>query len=712
MGRSIDTNIHLASPTPFSMRDEATFTDRNSSHWTSRNLRYSRVNFVSAGKLGPDFDIQKSTTRSRDERPTPESSSTVDACRSFARDNLALANVPVESATGTDVWKAFVRNKIAVSDAAVESTTGADARNTFAWDKLARLTTFSHTGPVLSNGPTLCPSDVVSEMDTNADVDPHDDDRASKTLSRSKGIATGPPFHHGVDPPPRHEHEFVQPTGDAASSGMKDDTPETSCPFFVDTAGETPSVAIPAYHHPIRTPSPTPSISSSADEIVFRGRCNMTRAFVDPVPSNSREPELPSTEVDRPIQEAATNIPSSDHPTSSESAAVNHPEASPDRERSPANSESRKGQASMSGDGKALVGCNHSGVSGTTAISKQIVHSWADHGEDWVHRSKPGHGWTRPRGVARPKAAWEHLLTEEDHDEVYAEFVQTTDERIALEHANLPQPDQATAPVTAVQISSCSQASSGGLALLSPNISISSANNPQASGLGGSVADEVDNADFELVSSEDSEEEDSNEERDDGPVTKDPTYDDENLARLLQKQESLGLGFNQLALCDGAVEDNLMDRDHGYSDGDKREGDVSDDAAVRYLRNSPKKTKRSRNVQAFPSASALADAVEEDPYNGFDVMDFDRPSLRRKAKSKAPQIDLSNEELEAQLQSTWQKDREKKKKRKQDREELRTLGMLGSKSKSKLAKDKLFEGMSLAQVREELRKFLGSTNDM
>jgi hypothetical protein len=113
---------------------------------------------------------------------------------------------------------------------------------------------------------------------------------------------------------------------------------------------------------------------------------------------------------------------------------------------------------------------------------------------------------------------------------------------------------------------------------------------------------------------------------------------------------------------------------------------------------------------SFPSASAFADALESDPYFGFDIMDFDRPSLRKKSKGKQsiPDLLLSDSEFELELQESWQNDRTKKKIRKKEREELRAQGLLGRKAGNPDLTAKYPKEMNMEQFMTELRSFLMS----
>ncbi|KAL8971214.1 MAG: hypothetical protein Q9183_001162 [Haloplaca sp. 2 TL-2023] len=181
---------------------------------------------------------------------------------------------------------------------------------------------------------------------------------------------------------------------------------------------------------------------------------------------------------------------------------------------------------------------------------------------------------------------------------------------------------------------------------------------------------------------------------------------DERIAQILSKQEELGLGSGELLLFDG--EDN------------EDEGDLPTSWSRKSAptANAPKAARRSRRGQRgggnkhhfgfdFPSATLFADVLEQDPYGGFDVMDQERPSLRKKQKGRrgGPVFDLSDNELEVSLQMAWEKDRSKKKLRKEEREELRAQGLLGRQNDGDV-RFKHLEGISFNNVKDELMDFL------
>ncbi|GFF26778.1 protein SQS1 [Aspergillus udagawae] len=115
----------------------------------------------------------------------------------------------------------------------------------------------------------------------------------------------------------------------------------------------------------------------------------------------------------------------------------------------------------------------------------------------------------------------------------------------------------------------------------------------------------------------------------------------------------------------------------------------------------------------FASATAFADALESDPFYGFDIMDFNRPSLRNKTKGKQRAFDLSlsDSELELQLERAWRNDREKKKTRKQQREELRAGGLLGRNANAPDLRAKYSSGFDVDDLKLEMRSFLLSSKE-
>ncbi|KAJ9647278.1 squalene synthetase-like protein [Coniosporium tulheliwenetii] len=179
---------------------------------------------------------------------------------------------------------------------------------------------------------------------------------------------------------------------------------------------------------------------------------------------------------------------------------------------------------------------------------------------------------------------------------------------------------------------------------------------------------------------------------------------DEKIAQLLAKQEELGMGSDELLLFD--------DDDGSKEEGDEAELQATLDALFRPAGRSGGRQRSRRAKGDYPSASLMADVLEQDPYNGFDIMDFERPSIK---KSKGRQADmpfeLSDDELQTTLRNTWEADRKKKRRQKAEREELRAQGLLGKKNKFKPDLNARYgEGMNIAQLRLEIEEFVRSSH--
>lgn len=155
---------------------------------------------------------------------------------------------------------------------------------------------------------------------------------------------------------------------------------------------------------------------------------------------------------------------------------------------------------------------------------------------------------------------------------------------------------------------------------------------------------------------------------------------DEQIARALAKQEELGLGSDELMLFDGEAASG-RDRPEPASDDAFGTGDDFIPFSLgKHTSNRGRSKKNKKQRDSFPSAEAFADALDQDPYGAFDVMDFERPSLRPKKKGRKSDFpwDLEDldEDLRDQLVNTWTKDREKKAERKRQKEEARLLASL------------------------------------
>ncbi|KAI9708531.1 MAG: hypothetical protein M1820_003993 [Bogoriella megaspora] len=162
---------------------------------------------------------------------------------------------------------------------------------------------------------------------------------------------------------------------------------------------------------------------------------------------------------------------------------------------------------------------------------------------------------------------------------------------------------------------------------------------------------------------------------------------DERIARILAKQEELGIDSKDIVLFDEDFDDG---EDSGWASTKKRN------------KTGLRRTHSGRRYE------------QEQPYGDFDVMDFERPSLQPPSKKNFPDVafNLSDDEMIQQMQDAWENDRRKKAVRKQEREQLRAEGLLleGKTGKVDLAA-KYRQGMNLYQVKEELRIFLQSSQD-
>lgn len=182
---------------------------------------------------------------------------------------------------------------------------------------------------------------------------------------------------------------------------------------------------------------------------------------------------------------------------------------------------------------------------------------------------------------------------------------------------------------------------------------------------------------------------------------------DQQIARLLAKQEEFGLSSSELLLFDGSeVRDD---------EGLLRSEDEEDAVFLSFsaASNVSRRAKRSQQYQAFGASRSsvfAADIPNQHPYGDFDVMDHARQSLKRipRGRRGAAPFELSDAELDAHLLLAWEKDRSKKKIRKKEREELRAQGLLAGSSQIDL-KAKYREGLSFSQIQMELKEFIAST---
>lgn len=154
----------------------------------------------------------------------------------------------------------------------------------------------------------------------------------------------------------------------------------------------------------------------------------------------------------------------------------------------------------------------------------------------------------------------------------------------------------------------------------------------------------------------------------------DADMDDETLARLLGKQEELGIGGEDLILAD----------------------------SLAFIR-AGQKSKRSRRSNGQASASAVADAFDD-----LDLADWVQPVPRKRRSKQPPNFNVSDSETERALKTAWSHDRERKKIRKMEREALRAQGLLGKNSASSPddLRVKYPMGFKLEDFKTELALFL------
>jgi hypothetical protein len=181
---------------------------------------------------------------------------------------------------------------------------------------------------------------------------------------------------------------------------------------------------------------------------------------------------------------------------------------------------------------------------------------------------------------------------------------------------------------------------------------------------------------------------------------------DAQIAQALDMQGKFGMPTNEVLLFNGQ-------EDNEFTNGD----DFIPFSSKQHTSNRKRSKCNLHKKDSFPSAGAFADALEQDPYNGFDVMDFDRPSLKPKRKGRKSAglpFELEDEDLALQLQQSWDNDRSKKAAKKREREEMRQAGLLGSKAANgrvDLHARYQNSGMDADQIRAEIRSFMAQETE-
>lgn len=166
--------------------------------------------------------------------------------------------------------------------------------------------------------------------------------------------------------------------------------------------------------------------------------------------------------------------------------------------------------------------------------------------------------------------------------------------------------------------------------------------------------------------------------------------DEEHLARLLAKQEELGIVGDELILLDTNSATARHGRLNKRPKRSKGSPPWSHTALAKY-----DFTKGYRaSSGSYPSAEAVADAFEQLEVTGWTG---GRGGL---------ELEISDSELENTLKASWQKDRQRKKDRKRAREELRAQGLLGKNANPSDPRIKYPNGMSLDDMKAEFQSFL------
>lgn len=171
---------------------------------------------------------------------------------------------------------------------------------------------------------------------------------------------------------------------------------------------------------------------------------------------------------------------------------------------------------------------------------------------------------------------------------------------------------------------------------------------------------------------------------------------DEKIARLLSKQEELGLGSSDIVLFDG----------NGFENDD--EFTISLDRRHHSLLRSNRK-EAEEAPKKHSSTKALGNAEGLELPDGIDITDRNQFNLRETYRGRRGMLMPKSGDiyLENAMQAAWQKDRTKKKIQKQEREKLRQLGLIGKKSKS-ASRTQHVNDISVTELKEKMRDFLKS----
>ncbi|KAL2194598.1 hypothetical protein P885DRAFT_42755 [Corynascus similis CBS 632.67] len=157
---------------------------------------------------------------------------------------------------------------------------------------------------------------------------------------------------------------------------------------------------------------------------------------------------------------------------------------------------------------------------------------------------------------------------------------------------------------------------------------------------------------------------------------------DEALARLLAKQEELGMGGDELLIFSSSFAKTGTRQAQG--------------------RHSVK-TGSTRALREPASATQVADA-----FDNLDLADWGHLTgqTRKQRSKRPPNFNAFDSDIEAALKTAWQRDRERKKSRKLEREALRAEGLLDKKATPDDLRVKYLSGMKLDEIKLELTSFL------
>lgn len=171
---------------------------------------------------------------------------------------------------------------------------------------------------------------------------------------------------------------------------------------------------------------------------------------------------------------------------------------------------------------------------------------------------------------------------------------------------------------------------------------------------------------------------------------------DVKIARMLSRQDEQGLGSRNFLFYGG--------------DEDRKDDNFLPSRKCEHTTVLRSRGKKHRTTDHLPSKSAFTEVLNADALYDVDVIDQGRLNLRKQSKARRgiPGPELTDTEIENSIQLAWENDRAKKKIRKHEREELRAQGLLGKKKKVN-SKSNCQEGMSMADIKNDIEMFLLSS---